>query len=300
MDCQETIRLYIGLNETKWNHHPVAPGRWACVAPVYGRTERTKVKNSVTVPIDTWVLSDSGAFSDGPSSRLDVEQAMRRQLDHAQSYNYVDRLDGFASYDLLIDEKWSDGIRAKKRWGEAEAEAAVEETVRAAQYLHDNRGSIPSHLVLSAQGVTVKQYTDCVQRIAPFFEERDVLGLGGWCIIGQRRSLIGVFRQIIREIIPIASQFTKRVHIWGVLYSPAIGELLWMCDQHGLKLSTDSSGPSVRPARGVWGYMAWVDKDYQRPPVEVRGLHRARHVVACREWLDSFRTTEFYREPPLT
>lgn len=300
MACQETVRLYVGLNETKWNHHPVAPGAYACVAPVYGRTERTKTKNSVTIPDSTVVLSDSGAFSDGPGSRLGFREAMQRQLDHARFYNYEDRLDGFASYDLLIDEKWSDGVRSKRRWNETEAESAVNETVNAAQFLHNVRAEIPSHLVLSAQGVSVAQYTDCVQRIAPFFRERDVLGLGGWCIIGQYRSLMGIFRQIITRIIPMASQFTRRVHIWGVLYAPAIGELLWLCDQYGLKLSTDSSGPSVRPVRGVWGYMGWVDKGYQRPPVETRGLHRARHVVACREWLRGFRATEFYRETPLS
>jgi hypothetical protein len=293
----ETVRLYVGVNETKWNHHPVAPGPWACVAPVYGRTERTKVKNPVSIPDDTMVLSDSGAFSDGPSSRLLHREAMERQLAHAEQYGYVDRLAGFASYDLLIDEKWTDGMRSKRRWGESDAWAAVDETVGAARFLHERRHAIPSRLVLSAQGVTANQYLECVQSIAPFFRDGDALGLGGWCILGQRRSLMPIFRETVLEVIPAAATFTKSVHIWGVLYAPAIGELLWMCDQHGLKLSTDSSGPSVRPARGVWGYMGWIDKGYKRPPVAVRGLERARHVDAVREWLDGFRKLEYYRNP---
>lgn len=300
MDNKEAIRLYVGINETKWNRHPTAPGKWACVAPVYGKTNRTKTKNSVSIPDATFVLSDSGAFSDGPGSRLSFSDAMRRQLSHAQQYKYIDRLAGFASYDLLIDEKWIDGKRTKMRWSESDASQAVDDTVLSAKFLSKNRSYIPAPLVLSAQGVSVKQYVDCVLRIASLFSDGDILGLGGWCIIGKMRSLINIFRRIITQVVPIASQFTSRIHIWGVLWAPAIGELLWICDRHGISLSTDSSGPSVRPTRGVWGYTGWVDKKYQRCPVETRGLDRARHVIATRDWLSRFRSSEFYRDPSLS
>lgn len=243
------------------------------------------------------MLSDSGAFSDSLTTRLTSPQAMRRQLNHAKQYNYLDRLDGFASYDVLIDEKWVDGRRKKERWNEKDAQSAVEETINAAHFLDTQRDKIPTHLVLSAQGVSTKQYVDCVQALAPLFQEEDVLGLGGWCIVGRRRSLMHSFRPIIKEVVPLAAQFTRKIHIWGVLYSPAIGELLWMCDQYSLQLSTDSSGPSLRPARGVWGYMGWVDREYVRPPTEVLGLHRAQHVIACREWLSDFRNSEYYKAP---
>ncbi len=36
------VTFYCGINETKWNHHPTAPGEFACIAPVYGKTTRTK------------------------------------------------------------------------------------------------------------------------------------------------------------------------------------------------------------------------------------------------------------------
>jgi len=294
----ETIRLYVGINETKWNHHPVAPGQYACIAPVYGRTERTRKKNSVRVPTNTVVLSDSGAFSDGPNSRLPIPDALVRQIKHASQYKYDDCLDAFASYDLLIDEKWHEGIRSKQRWSEQDAWDAVDETVAAARYLSSQRHLIPCEsLVISAQGVTPEQYLECVQRIAPTFNDGDILGLGGWCIMGIRKKLIHSFRPTIRMVVPFAAQFTKRIHIWGVLYAPALGNLLWLCDQYGIKLSTDSTGPTVRPARGVWGYMGWVDKTYKRPPVEIRGLERARHVQAVKSWLSNFRGLEFYKEP---
>ncbi len=85
------ILLYCGLSERQWNHHPVAPGPLACVAPVYGKSLRTKASNSVTVPPGTQVLQDSGAFSDGIDQRLSVEAALERQIAHAQLYGYTDR-----------------------------------------------------------------------------------------------------------------------------------------------------------------------------------------------------------------
>lgn len=292
--------LYIGINETKWNHHEIDPSGPVCVAPVYGRTERTHKENCVRIP-NTPVLQDSGAFSDGPLCRLDFKESLERQIAHAAKYKYAHLIEAVASYDLLIDEKWQDGKRSKRRWDQFHAELAVDETVNAARYLSEHRYCLPysPRLVLSAQGVTPNQYAGCVRRILPFFESRDILGLGGWCILGQRKSYLPDFYETIRAVIPLVSDARiGRVHIWGVLYAPAIGALLWMCDKYGIVPSTDSSGPSVRPARGVWGYMGWVDKNYKRPPVETRGRERVRHVRAVRNWLKNFRETEYYKEPP--
>lgn len=293
------IDLYVGVNETTWNHHPVDTGPLACVSPVYGRSTRTKRENFVTVPKDTRVFEDSGAFCDGPGERLALKMALERQIKHAAKHRYSHQLEALASYDLLIDEKWIDGQRHKMRWSETEAQAAIVETIGAARYLDKNRHFLPSHirLILSAQGVTPQQYLDCVQRIAPFFRRGDILGLGGWCILGKMPSLMSSFRETISLVVPFAAHFTKRIHIWGVCYAPALGELLWICDQHGIKLSTDSSGPQLRPAYGEWGYMGWRDPNYARPPVETRGLERARHVRETRRWLATFRELEWYREP---
>jgi len=292
------ISLYVGINETRWNHHPVATGPLACIAPVYGATIKTKKENCVRVPDDADVYEDSGAFSDGPGQRLSFADALTRQIEHAKKYEYIRQVRALASYDLLIDEKWSNGSRSKIRWSESEAVAAVSETVDAARFLSAHRGDVPAgaKLILSAQGVTPAQYLECAQRIAPFFDG-DVLGLGGWCILGKRPSLMSSFRETIRLVVPFAAQFTKRIHIWGMCYAPALGELLWMCDRYGIELSTDSSGPQVRPTRGDWGYMGWRDPDYKRAPVETRGLDRARHVKATRAWLADFRSLEWYREP---
>ena len=289
------ILLYCGVNEQQWNHHPVAPGPLACVAPVYGKTLRTKQVNRVKVPAGTAVIQDSGAFSDGPDERLSVEAALERQLVHADTYGYASQVTHRASYDLLIDEKWESGIRHKARWTELDAAHAVDSTVQAAAYLaHHRQGTA---LILSAQGVSAQQYLACAQQIVPLLEPGDVFGLGGWCITGRLPAqILPVFRETMRLVIPfLGREGVKRVHVWGVCYAKALGELLWLCDEWGITLSTDSAGPTIKPAMGEWGYAEWRDASYQRPPPETRGLERARHAAATRDWLLSFRSTPHYR-----
>ena len=135
----ESIRFYCGVNETTWNHHPVEPGPYTCISPVYGRSLRTKMVNRVRIPASTLVLQDSGAFSDGPGQRLSIEAAFDRQVIHAHTYGYAEQVTHRASYDLLIDEKWENGRRHKERWSELDAQDAIAETVRAAAYLASHR-----------------------------------------------------------------------------------------------------------------------------------------------------------------
>lgn len=288
------ITLYCGLNEQRWNHHPVAPGPFACVSPVYGRTLITKTCNRVVVPCGTQVIQDSGAFSDGITERLSYAAALERQVKHAAVFGYEDRITHRASYDLLIDEKWVDGVRHKARWNEQDAQEAVDTTVKAAAYLAQHRQG--KRLVLSAQGVSASQYLACAQHVVPLLEEGDIFGLGGWCITGKLPAqMMPVFRETMRLVIPfLGREGVKRVHIWGVCYAKALGELLWLCDQWGIALSTDSVGPSLHPVRGQWGYAEWRDSTYVRPPVETRGQARAEHVAATRAWLNSFRSTQHY------
>jgi hypothetical protein len=295
------IRLYCGINETKWNYHPVNPGEFACIAPVYGATSETKKENSVSVQTDTNIIQDSGAFSDSSGNRLCFEGALIRQINHAEKYGYYDKVTHVASYDLLIDEKWIGGRRHKCRWSEIEAEDAVKETINAARYLSNNRSVFENKgLVLSAQGVSPKQYLYCVEKILPYINpEEDILGLGGWCITGKMpRQMMPTFQNTIIQVIPVcARNGIKWIHIWGVMFAPALGKLLWLCNKHGINLSTDSAGPSWRPAFGLWGYADWADKSYEKVDVTIRGLERARHVKAVREWLDNFENTQYYKEP---
>lgn len=290
----EAIRLYCGIGERAYNHHPVYTGPYACVSPVCGKTERTKKVNSVSVPDGVSVIQDSGAFSDGPKHRLSPEEALERQIAHAEIYSYADQITHRASYDLLIDEKWAGGVRQKARWTENDAELAVKITVKAATYLAQHRNSMGA--ILSAQGVSARQYLKCTEQIIPLLSDNDIFGLGGWCVIGKfPKQFLPVFQETIHLVIPtLARASVRRVHIWGVCYPKALGELLWLCDQHGIQLSTDSVGPSTRPCFGEWGYGSWRKKqsEYQRPDVEERGRHRKIHVYLTRRWLRDFRERE--------
>lgn len=292
---EEAIRFYCGINEAVWNHHPTAPGPYTCVSPVCGGTEATKRENNVRIPKDTWVIQDSGAFCDGPGHRLSFDKALERQIRHADKYKYADQITHRASYDLLIDEKWENGVRYKKRWDTEDAWAAVKETVEAAEFAASHRNGVG--LVLSAQGVDAKQYLECAKQVVPLVTDSDIFGLGGWCLTGkQRKKMLPEFRNTMALVIPfLAESGIKWVHIWGVLFPKALGELLWICDQYGIMLSTDSAGPNKKPALGAWGYREWTDNSYRAVSTDIRGLERAKHVQTARDWLANFRSTKWYR-----
>jgi hypothetical protein len=229
--------------------------------------------------------------------RLSPEGALERQITHAEKYGYLEQVKAIASYDLLIDEKWVNGVRSKQRWGQREAETAVDETIRAARYLSENR--IPGvSLILSAQGVEPRQYLRCAQAVSEFMGSDDWLGLGGWCITGKiPKRTLPAFRETVNIVIPWAAHAgIGHIHLWGVVYAPALASISSLCDKYGLSLSVDSVGPSLRPVFGEWGYADWKDPSYKRAPVEIRGLHRAAHVNATRKWLQGFDPLR-YLEP---
>jgi hypothetical protein len=348
----ETIRFYCGLGEKHYNHHPVVTGPYACVSPVSG--SKKKKVNSVAVPQGVHVLQDSGAFNDAcllfrgqdrrltmmKQCRLSFRNALIRQEQHAERFRYAHQIEARASYDVLIDETWAEDAsghvtRRKKRWSETDADLAVEETIAAAAYLHQHRNGVPC--ILSAQGVSPRQYLHCVERILSFVREGDTIGLGGFCILGLNHSYLPGFRETMRLVIPfLKREGIRRVHIWGVCFAEPLGELLWMCDHdeegnpdpnHRISLSTDSVGPSTRPVKkdtltgyGTWGYASWCNNRYPVPPVldsckvidpigskiptchaetRCRGLERARHVLLTNDWFAHFRTREprLYRAP---
>jgi len=294
----EAIRFYCGITEKVWNYFPVSPGKYGCVAPVFGSTEKTRQESRVYVPDDVSIIQDSGAFCDSINNRLSYQQALDRQRYHAEKYNYVNKMTHRVSYDLLIDEKWIDGKRTKQRWDTKDADYAVDETLRAAEFISNNRDG--TNLVLSAQGVTKEQYIRCTKEIMPMMDiNKDIFGMGGWCIIGRyKTAMIPMFDDILFDLIPMLGENKiKKVHIFGVVYAKALGHLLWMCDKYNIQLSTDSSGPQKRPAFGQWGYAEWRDKSYVRPPTSIRGQERAKHVQAVIGWLSDFRNTKWY-EPP--
>src|SRR6266487_22695 len=325
---KEDIRFYCGVNEQDWNHHPVTPGSYVCVAPVYGKTAVTKRTSRVSIPATVrGVIVDSSAFADrfeqgGRNDRLSFEDAKKRQIAHAYQFRYVEQVTHVASYDMLIDEKWQDSERRKQRWSEEDADYAVRETVAAAAYLAKQRRALSGvfghavGLVLSAQGVEVGQYLRCAEMMVPLMDkERDIFGLGGWCITGLLPSaILPSLRVVMCELIPyLASQGVRRVHVWGVIFPEALAVLVALCRRYGIQPSTDSSGPCRYPILGQWGYGSWRDNSYKTPPIlsscktlkadgekepscepgtRCRGLERIRHVELTRGYLARFSVCE--------
>lgn len=205
---------------------------------------------------DLTYLLDSGAFSDRPESRLTPDRALDRQLtwETRASDLWGDPVaaEAIVSYDRLIDEVWVDGVRHKRRWSLADAESAVRETVEAAAYLAARRRELhPRRLVLSCQGVDASQYADCTVAVLSHAEPEDWIGLGGWCIVGRFTTWLPEFRRTMARVIPlIASAGITRVHLFGVLWEPAVASLLWLADQYGIVVSSDSTAPVLAATRG--------------------------------------------------
>ena len=215
-------------------------------------------------------LLDSGAFSDPPGRRLDPERALERQLAWERRATEFWRApapwraEALVSYDRLIDEVWTAGLgglglaRHKRRWTVAAAEGAVRETVEAARFLAARRAALaPRALVLACQGVDAAQYRECAAEVLKVATPADWLGLGGWCVLGRwRRRWLSAFWETLHACLPLAARAGLRhVHLFGVLWPPALGGLLWLADRHGLAASTDSSAPLLgghlaRPEEG--------------------------------------------------
>ena len=347
---RKDIMFYCGLNEKYWNHHAVEPGEYVCIAPFTsaeiedkktGETKRVLRKTHVLIDETKikHVMIDSCAFSERielkdfvivKNDRLSFNDALQRQIAHAYEFRYAHLVESIVSYDLLIDETWEDGERSKKRWSADAAEYAVEETIKAAQYLASQRRRIDGvfghhvRLILSAQGVNPEQYARCAREIVKVMKPDDIFGLGGWCITGLRRhEMLPAASDILPCVFEVLGKaHVKRVHVFGVIIPKLLGFLLYLCDQHGIQLSTDSAGPCVEPARnGNWGYGSWTDPAYKVAPIlescktldeqgekaptcpsdtRCRGLDRIRHTRLTREYLANFRDREPDLVGPLT
>lgn len=248
-------------------------------------------------PAHVSALLDSGAFTDGPADRRTPAQALARQLDWERRAAWRSGMPtwqarALVSYDRLIDETWlADGTRHKRRWSVAAAERAVEETVDAASYLASQREALaPRRLVLSCQGVDAAQYLAATRAVLAYATPEDWLGLGGWCILGRYKSWLPTFWAALWRVVPeIAAANVRHMHIFGVLYLPALGGLLWLADRHGLTLSTDSSAPTRS---------ASVTTERARKKAGARAPTVEGNVAWWRHQLATLRTSPYYRRPP--
>jgi len=199
---------------------------------------------------DCKVLLDSGAFADVKRGRLTFEGALDRQLMYEKKCGFVS--EKIVSYDLLIDEQLQADRQIKARWNEKAGWLAVETTIAAADFLAAHREELqPRRLVLSCQGVTPKQYIECMKEILEIAKPNDVIGLGGWCIVGQQRHLSKIFWEAINAVLPmIANAGMKDVHVFGLAYVPLIRDFAIACRSLGLQCSNDTTRFYVELSRG--------------------------------------------------
>lgn len=237
---------------------------------------------------------DSGAFTDVVADRrLTPEAALDRQLawekTASRKWGTPFVAERFVSYDRLIDEKWTNGKREKRRWSVAEGEAAVAETIAAAKHLVSQRDTLaPRRLILSCQGVDAYQYQECTAEVLKLATPDDWIGLGGWCILGIRRRWMPTFWQTLRLVLPmIAVVGVPHIHIFGVLFLPALGGLLHLADQHKLTVSTDSTAP----------VLACTWKDWKKAGARER--YWRANVQWWQQTLANLRQSNYYKKPPV-
>lgn len=287
MNPEEGIRLYVGADASHVQRRRCHLTGYRCFSGAYGPVSRFPPE---LVP-EVAGLMDSGAFSEPPDARLDPEGSLDRHLrweaNATRLWGAPWRAEALVSYDLLIDEKWTGRERRKERWSVAEADRAVRVTVEAAAWLSSHRPQLaPRRLVLACQGVDGSQYEDCVRGVLAHALPCDWIGLGGWCILGTHRTWIPTFWDTCHRVLPlVASAGVMHVHIFGVMFRPVLGGLLWLCDQNGLTLSTDSSGPILQP---TW-------KNIRRAGTLADTWEQ--NVILWREALRTLRQSHHYREP---
>lgn len=273
------MQYYVSKNHNRLNGRQFSPEMMhnrICLNPKYAASVSPAAK-------DTMVLLDSGAFQDRNSeARLSFSGALTRQLEFEDKQGFRSEL--IVSYDRLVDEEEGASGRNKHRVSSQVANAYVEETINAAKFLADQRDDLaPRQLVLSCQGISLDQYVECVKEVLSFATADDAIGLGGFCIIGQKKRLCSQYYAILEQVLPLIKEHgINRLHLFGVGYFPPLVRTHAMCRQYGIQPSYDTSsyefngviGRVFNPlAPGVSQVFRKDDKHYLYHPAEIAKMN---------------------------
>jgi len=233
------MEYYVSKNHDRLNERVFAPETLTdklCLNPKY-RVTLNRPSEQVNI------LLDSGAFQDiKQEQRLTFHEALDRQLEYEKQVGFVSKF--LVSYDRIVDESPTvQGKRLKRRVSKGKSERYVEETINAAKFLSDSRRELkPRRLILSNQGVTPDQYIDCVKEVLRISEPDDVIGLGGFCIIGQVPKFTDDYFQVLKKVLPLAKRNgIRRVHMFGVGVFKVLVKTHVMCQKYGIVPSYDTS-----------------------------------------------------------
>lgn len=185
-------------------------------------------------------MIDSPAFHHmSKGKRVSNQEAIEEQMKAVSMVGYSPFM--ISTYDDLVDEKLVHGRLIKMRVSSSEAELKVKNTVESARYYASQRNYLNSKILFAAQGIGSEQYTHCIKEILPHAQKGDVIGYGGFCILGRQKTYIPEALHVFQDTLPLIAQVTNRVHIYGVVTLDVLYLLSQMCDNLSIQLSTDST-----------------------------------------------------------
>lgn len=242
------MQYFVSKNHDRLNRKTFEPEKFSsriCLNPSYPVTLGGRTSNLT-------VMLDSGAFQDIQSEdRLSYSAALDRQLEFERDQdifaNYL------VSYDRIVDESPTvQGERKKRRVGSQTADRYVRETIDAAKYLSDQREDLePRRLILSNQGVSPDQYIGCVKETLKFAEPGDVIGFGGFCIIGQVPRYTQDYFEVLKRSLPLLKKKKiKRIHVFGVGVFKVLIKTHVLCSRAGITPSYDTSSLELNAVFG--------------------------------------------------
>lgn len=240
------MRFYVSkchdrLNGADYSPETITP--YLCLNPYY--------KVSLKTPEHVNYILDSGAFQNvSAQSRLTPEGALQRQIDFEKAIGR--KAEAIVSYDRLVDEQARDGVQIKERVSESLGKEYVEETIEAAKFLCSQRDRLEGRrLVLSCQGATASQYMGCLKAILDIASPRDIVGLGGFCILYKSARYEAEFYEVINKGLPLIREAgIERVHIFGMSVFRVLVQADLYARRLGIDLSYDTSSPEINSVFG--------------------------------------------------
>ena len=248
------IKFYVSkcgnvLNKKPWNIENIVDN--ICLNP----SRQVKLCKKVNV------LLDSGAFQDvDKNSRLTFSDALDRQLGYEKKLGF--KVQRIVSYDQLVDEQVVEGRKIKRRVDPDIGQNFVDVTIQASKFLVNNRMRLTGRqLVLSCQGVSVEQYIYCLGEVLNLAIPSDCIGLGGFCVIGNKPKLIKQFLDISKIAFPMISKCgISDIHLFGVTAARVLLPWYQIAKEYDFNLSIDSS---AFERRSIFGEVFRGGKWYQ-------------------------------------